>query len=83
MIECIVCKTMGCETVHSAEAIVAATPPKKCYVCGDPAINAFCEKPHTIDEIKNPRQLTPEEFRDCLRICVAYAKLVEYRDSHG
>jgi len=76
MIECIVCATLDCTIIHTADEISKSVP-KKCYVCRALAINAFCEKLHTIEEIKNPPISTTEEMSIALRVCIAYAKLSE------
>ena len=77
--ECIVCTQLDCAVIHTQEEIKAVTP-RQCYVCREPAINMFCEEPHTIEEIRNPKPSTAKEFRDALRILIAYDKLLHGDD---
>lgn len=78
MIECIICAKQGCTTIHTQEEI-RAKEFKGCYVCRRPV----CIKVHTIEEIRNPMPPTAEEFRDCLRILIAYDKLVKHGDDQA
>ncbi len=75
---CIICEQKDCQTIHTHEEI-RAKESKGCCICR----KLNCITAHTIEEIRNPVPPTPEEFRDCLRILVAYDKLVKHGDDQA
>ena len=75
---CIVCDKENCQTVHSHEEI-RVKEFKGCWICRQ----FGCIKLHTIEEIRNPVPLTAQEFKDCLRILIAYDKLLTHGDDQA
>lgn len=62
-----------CKVIHAAEEIRAVSV-FPCYVCQ----KYNCIAKHTLEELKSPIAPSKEDVRRALRICIAYAKLVEH-----